>query len=91
MAETIRPGDKIDQSQIKQNVNVQESVLISETQKSSLPDTLTSILPKNPAFSIVEGELFQVVIFALINKSVFRILVVCECWYHGLPNWLDFL
>lgn len=66
VAETIRPGDKIDQSQIKQNVNVQESVLISETQKSSLPDTLTSILPKNPAFSIVEGELFQVVIFALI-------------------------
>ena len=55
VAETIRPGDKIDQSQIKQNVNVQESVLISETQKSSLPDTLTSILPKNPAFSIVEG------------------------------------
>ncbi|MCH2533764.1 MAG: dicarboxylate/amino acid:cation symporter [Bdellovibrionales bacterium] len=66
VAETIRPGDKIDKSQIKQNVNIQESVIVNETKNSSLPDTLTSILPKNPAISIVEGELFQVVIFALI-------------------------
>lgn len=66
VAETLKPGTKIDRSQIKQNVNVQETLVISDETKPSIPDTLTSILPKNPAFSIVEGELFQVVVFALI-------------------------
>lgn len=66
-AESIRPGDKIDRTKIAQNMHIQETLVINQdTPKTSLPDTLTSILPKNPAFSIVEGELFQIVVFALI-------------------------
>ncbi len=65
VSELMRPGDKISKEAlpgVEGNKEIQAEVVEDEP----IPQMITSYLPKNPLSAMVEGHLFQVVIFAII-------------------------
>lgn len=59
IAGLIRPGVGLDMSAIK-------TVQTENSQKPSLVDTILNIIPKNPLASLTEGNMLQIIVFALI-------------------------
>ena len=59
IAGLIRPGVGLDMSAIK-------TVQTENSQKPSLVDTILNIIPKNPLASLAEGNMLQIIVFALI-------------------------
>lgn len=67
IANLIKPGRFLDPSQITTGDNLPEAVTTLEKPTlSSIPDHLLGILPGNPLESMVEGQMLQVVIFAVM-------------------------
>lgn len=67
-AQAIQPGKYIDQSKLKPPSEVHSIKMDpnSAVTKRSLTKSITSVLPQNPLGSMMEGNLFQIVIFSLI-------------------------
>ena len=68
IANLIKPGRFLDPSQISAHTDVLPAD-ISQVQRptlSAIPDHLLGILPGNPLESMVEGQMLQVVIFAVM-------------------------
>lgn len=71
VASIIKPGHYIDSQQVQQAMGgKQVSLLPSETPTmpglEELPQKLITLLPSNPLTSMVEGQMLQVVLFAII-------------------------
>ena len=71
VASLIRPGDYVDSASLKSLMPASASVEAtplpgSPPSLSELPDKLVTILPSNPLTSMVEGQMLQVVMFAMI-------------------------
>lgn len=70
VAQLIKPGNYIDGTQIKNIASTSTQSNIPATVNvptfSDLPDKLITILPSNPLTSMVEGQMLQVVIFAIV-------------------------
>ena len=70
VATTINPGKYVDADSLK--ITVQTSASISTPTQAStptlseLPQKLVTLLPSNPLTSMVEGQMLQVVLFAMI-------------------------
>ena len=66
----LKPGSRMSKKSIENfmgeapSANVVDNVKTLEV--SNLPDTLVSLLPQNPLNSMVEGQMFQIVIFAIV-------------------------
>lgn len=70
VAYVIKPGNYVDASSLKASIPA-SAVTTTQTQSSiptlsDLPQTLITILPSNPLTSMVEGQMLQVVLFAMI-------------------------
>ncbi len=70
LASLIKPGNFIDGTNLQATLGV-ETVVIEETSQSSLdinklPDQIITLLPSNPLNSMVESNMLQVVIFAMV-------------------------
>ncbi len=68
VAEVLQPGKDM-QLEMKTGQVISAETNSSANQpptKKSLPATITSVLPSNPLGSMVEGNLFQIVIFSLL-------------------------
>ncbi len=59
----IQPGKGLAKDLSQTSTKIQD---VKTFEEKSIPDQLTSVLPSNPLGSIVDGELFQVVIFAML-------------------------
>jgi Na+/H+-dicarboxylate symporter len=71
VALVIKPGQYIDSKMVQQAMGSDQSALLSaETmampELGDLPQKLITILPSNPLTSMVEGQMLQVVLFAVI-------------------------
>ncbi len=70
MAQLIKPGVDLEKSGLTVSANkeakINHSVEPPLNSTDSLPKIITSILPKNPLSSMMDGNLFQIVIFALL-------------------------
>ncbi len=73
VASLIKPGDYVDSTSLKNLIptgSSAETITVlppgSPPSLSELPDKLVTILPSNPLTSMVEGQMLQVVIFAMI-------------------------
>lgn len=70
LTSAIQPGTYIDST--AQNLTMDETVVSDETQgaqtpsASQLPSFITNIIPNNPLSSMVEKEMLQVVLFAVV-------------------------
>lgn len=67
VANVINPGIGLDMSSIKAN-----EVTISD--KTSLPDTLLNIIPKNPIRSLADGDMLPIILFALLVGVILAML-----------------
>jgi len=70
VAQVIKPGSYVDASSLKASIPA-SAVTTTQTQSSiptlsDLPQTLITILPSNPLTSMVEGQMLQVVLFAMV-------------------------
>lgn len=70
VAQLINPGSYVDASSLKASIPA-SAVTTTQTQSSiptlsDLPQTLITILPSNPLTSMVEGQMLQVVLFAMV-------------------------
>jgi len=71
---TVRPGEFVDRTTvgaqaIELPAETQEAIAEvqqNETRLADLPERITQVLPTNPMSSIVEGEMLQIVIFAIV-------------------------
>jgi len=70
VATLINPGSFVDADTLKQSLGSGTSQIVSSQMVapslSELPQKLLTILPSNPLTSMVEGQMLQVVIFAMI-------------------------
>ncbi len=71
VASLIKPGDYIDSQLVRQAMGSQQpAALLTETPTmpglEELPQKLVTLLPSNPLTSMVEGQMLQVVLFAII-------------------------
>ncbi len=71
VASLIKPGQYIDSQLVRQAMgNQQPSVVLTDTPTmpglEELPQKLVTLLPSNPLTSMVEGQMLQVVLFAII-------------------------
>ena len=71
LALLIKPGNFIETGQLRSTVQnaaevVAHSPASAEMRLSELPEKLITILPTNPLTSMVEGQMLQVVLFAII-------------------------
>lgn len=70
VAELIQPGNYVDASQLKATLQAGAGTLSSAQtalpNMTDLPQKLITILPSNPLTSMVEGQMLQVVLFAMI-------------------------
>ena len=70
VAQIIKPGHFVDGSSIKQITSVAASSSLPATTAvpslAELPSKLLTLLPSNPLTSMVEGQMLQVVIFAIV-------------------------
>jgi len=73
VASLIKPGDYVDSASLKSLIPTGTSVEATATLSpgsppslSELPDKLVTIFPSNPLTSMVEGQMLQVVMFAMI-------------------------
>ena len=69
VAQIIKPGSFVDATSLKASVST--TAVTTQTQTamptlSDLPQTLITILPSNPLTSMVEGQMLQVVLFAIV-------------------------
>lgn len=69
VAHIIQPGSFVDATKLK--ASIPTSAITTQTQSSiptlsDLPQTLITILPSNPLTSMVEGQMLQVVLFAMV-------------------------
>ncbi|HAG91806.1 MAG TPA: dicarboxylate/amino acid:cation symporter [Bdellovibrionales bacterium] len=67
-AQTIAPGHYMDRSKFQQTAEtqVETSSIDGISQSRSVTESITSVLPKNPLGSMLEGNLFQIVLFSLL-------------------------
>src|SRR5699024_3287363 len=61
IASIIKPGIGMDLSQVKQATDVAVS-----TEATNMIDTILNIIPTNPLKSLAEGEMLQIIFFALV-------------------------
>lgn len=71
VASLVKPGDYVDSTSLKSLIPAgtsAEATLVPDSPPSlsDLPDKLVTIFPSNPLTSMVEGQMLQVVIFAMI-------------------------
>ena len=70
VAELIQPGNYVDAGKLKATLQAGAGTLSSVQttlpNKTDLPQKLVTILPSNPLTSMVEGQMLQVVLFAMI-------------------------
>ncbi len=70
VAQLIKPGHYVDASNLKATMQTAENAAVntplSTPSLSDLPQTLVTILPSNPLTSMVEGQMLQVVLFAMV-------------------------
>ncbi len=69
VAALIKPGDYVDAGSLKasiHNTDVSSAAPINTPSLSELPEKLVTLLPSNPLTSMVEGQMLQVVLFAMI-------------------------
>ncbi|MCB0421736.1 MAG: dicarboxylate/amino acid:cation symporter [Bdellovibrionales bacterium] len=65
-AELLQPGEGIQRPPLKNEVSLNVSSSDKLTSDKTIPKQLTSVLPNNPLGSMLEGNLFQIVIFAIM-------------------------
>lgn len=61
VASVINPGIGLDINQLQKSAGE-----VATTEATSLSDTLLNIIPKNPIQSLAEGNMLQIIVFALI-------------------------
>jgi Na+/H+-dicarboxylate symporter len=71
LALLIKPGGFVDADKLKATVQVSadipsKSTIVAAPSMSQLPEKLVTLLPSNPLVSMVEGQMLQVVLFAII-------------------------
>ncbi len=66
IADLIRPGRSLGENLIEQASGTAPPAPMAAPSLEELPETLIRLLPGNPLGSMVEGEMLQVVIFAVI-------------------------
>ena len=70
VATVINPGKYVDADSLKITMQTSASIStpaqVSTPTLSELPKTLVTLLPNNPLTSMVEGQMLQVVLFAMI-------------------------
>ena len=66
IASLLRPGDGLGEQLIRTTSTADAPTPLTPPRLSEIPETLIRLLPGNPLGSMVEGEMLQVVVFAII-------------------------
>jgi len=66
VAQLINPGGFVDAGSLKESLPASNSVSAAAPRLAELPQKLITLLPSNPLTSMVEGQMLQVVLFAIV-------------------------
>ena len=66
VAQIINPGHYVEAGSLKATLPVANSVPAEAPRLAELPQKLITLLPSNPLTSMVEGQMLQVVLFAIV-------------------------
>ncbi len=66
IAMLLKPGNLIDARHIYRATDMLPAIEQSETATKTLPELVNSILPVNPLGAMVEGQMLQIVLFAIV-------------------------